>query len=91
MNAAVASDYGAMKKTLKLNRFLDKLWDSRHIKCMSTMRWSWNQAYTTIGWDTASWCAKNSGEKCYFNCFYLRSLTAKGLIQISIRLEAEVE
>jgi len=24
------SDYGAMKKTLKLNRFLDKVWASRH-------------------------------------------------------------
>jgi len=24
------SDYGAMKKTLKLNRFLAKVWTSRH-------------------------------------------------------------
>jgi len=24
------SDYGAMKKTLKLNRFLAKVWASRH-------------------------------------------------------------
>ena len=28
------SDYSATKKTLKLNRFLAKVWDSRHIKCM---------------------------------------------------------
>jgi len=26
------SDYGAMKKTLKLNRFLAKVWASRHIQ-----------------------------------------------------------
>jgi len=25
------SDYGAMKKTLKLNRFLAKVWASKHI------------------------------------------------------------
>jgi len=29
------SDHGAMKKTLKLNRFLDKISASRHIKCIS--------------------------------------------------------
>jgi len=32
----VNSDYGAMKKSLKLNRFLAKLWDSRHAKFIST-------------------------------------------------------
>jgi len=29
------SDYGAMKKTLKLNRVLAKVWSSRHIWCIS--------------------------------------------------------
>jgi len=37
MNAVVAkSDYGALKSTLKLNRFLAKVWASRHIKFIST-------------------------------------------------------
>jgi len=45
----------------------------------------------TIRWDTASWCAKNSCEKRYSNCFYLRSLMIeKGQIQVPIRLKAEV-
>jgi len=30
------SDYGAMKKTLKLNRFLAKVWVSRHIQIYLT-------------------------------------------------------
>jgi len=29
------------------------------------------EAYITNKWDTASWCARNSCEKRYFNCFYL--------------------
>jgi len=45
----------------------------------------------TIRWDTASWCANNSCEKRYSNCFYLRSLMiAEGQIQVSSRLKAEV-
>jgi len=37
INAIVAiySDYGAMKKTLKLNRFLAKVWASGHRKFIS--------------------------------------------------------
>ena len=47
-------------------------------------RWSFR-------WDTASWCAKNTCEKRYSNCFFLRSLMiTKGQIQVSIRLKAEV-
>jgi len=30
------SDYGAVKKTLKLNRFLAEVWASRHTKFIST-------------------------------------------------------
>jgi len=31
------SDYGAMKRSLKLNRFLAKVWASRHIKCLTAI------------------------------------------------------
>jgi len=28
--------------------------------CQRNLRWSWNEAYITIRWDTASWCAKTA-------------------------------
>ena len=36
MLSLLGTDYGAMKKSLKLNRFLAKVWASRHIKFIST-------------------------------------------------------
>jgi len=60
-----------------------------------TLQWPCNEAYISIRWDTARWCAKNSCEKRDSNCFYLRSLImiineksmiAKGHIQVCIRL-----
>ena len=55
------------------------LWHSRLSK--RNFRWS----YITIRCDTASVCAKNSCDKRYSNCFYLRSLITKGQIQVGIR------
>jgi len=42
------SDYGAMKNTLKLNRFLAKVWASRHIKFIPTPYSRKNCAKTKI-------------------------------------------
>jgi len=57
------------------------------------LRWFGTEAYITIRWDTASWCAKNSCEKRYSNCFYLRPLImiTKGQMQVCFRLRAEIE
>jgi len=46
------------------------------------LKWS----FRTIRWDTASWCAKNSCEKRYSNCFYLPSFITKVQIQVCIQL-----
>ena len=51
---------------------LQQPWLSRR-----NLRWSWNEAYITNKWNTASWCARNSCEKRYFNYFYLRVIDHK--------------
>jgi len=49
------------------------------------LRWSWNEVYITIRWDAASWCARNSCEKCY-SLFCFRLLITSAYIQVCISL-----
>jgi len=44
----------------------------QHPQLSRSLWWSWNEACITIRPDAASWCATNSCEKRYSNCFYLR-------------------
>ena len=56
------------------------------------MRWSCNEAYITIRWDTARWYARNSCEKRYPIVFIavIDFMITKGQIHVCVRLKAEV-
>jgi len=45
---------------------------------------SWNEAFITIRWVTASWCDKHSCEKRYSSCVQPICLTGPSIMSLSL-------